>query len=61
MHRRHGTSRFDVPRIVVGGEDTLEELHEALFNVLAGIAGLHLLGALKHWLARRRHGDAVAP
>lgn len=45
---------LDLPRIVVGSEDTLEEVHEALFNVLVGLALLHVLGAAKHWLARRR-------
>lgn len=44
---------FDLPRIVVGSEDTLEEVHEVLFNVLVGLAVLHVLGAIKHWLALR--------
>jgi len=44
---------FDLPRMVVGSEDTLEEVHEALFNVLAALAVLHALGAIKHWMAGR--------
>jgi cytochrome b561 len=44
---------FDLPRFVVGSEDTLEEVHETLFNVLMGLTALHLLGAIKHWLAAR--------
>jgi cytochrome b561 len=45
---------FELPRIVVGSEDTLEEWHEALFNVLVGLAAIHVLGAIKHWLASKR-------
>jgi cytochrome b561 len=45
---------FDLPRIVVGSEDTLEEVHEMLFNLLVALAVLHVLGAGKHWLAARR-------
>jgi cytochrome b561 len=44
---------FDLPRIVVGSEDTLEEVHEMLFNALVALAVLHVLGAIKHWLAGR--------
>lgn len=44
---------FDVPRIVLAGEETLEEVHEALFNILAALALLHVIGAAKHLLARR--------
>jgi cytochrome b561 len=44
---------FDLPRFVVGTEDTLEEVHELLFNILAALAVLHVLGAAKHWMARR--------
>lgn len=44
---------FDVPRIVVAGEETLEEVHELLFNILVGLALLHFLGAVKHWLVGR--------
>lgn len=52
---------FDVPRIVLASEDAMEEVHEVLFNVLVGLAGLHVLGALKHWItARLRRGQAVA-
>jgi len=51
---------FDVPRITLAGEDTLEEVHEVLFNVLVGIAVLHVIGAFKHWIAARgRRGNAV--
>ena len=44
---------FDVPRIILVGEETLEEVHEALFNILVGLAVLHAIGAAKHWLSRR--------
>ena len=44
---------FDVPRIALAGEETAEEVHEALFNVLVALAALHVLGATKHWFARR--------
>lgn len=44
---------FDLPRVVIGSEDTLEDVHEMLFNVLAGLAVLHVLGAAKHWLVAR--------
>jgi cytochrome b561 len=44
---------FDLPRLVIGDEDTLEELHEILFNVLVALAALHVLGATKHWLTTR--------
>lgn len=44
---------FDVPRIVLGSEDALEDVHETLFNVLAALAALHALGAAKHWIAAR--------
>lgn len=44
---------FDLPRYVVGSEDTIEEVHEVLFNVLVGLAVLHVLGAIKHWIALR--------
>jgi cytochrome b561 len=30
------------------GKDQLEELHEVLFNVLVGLAALHILASLKH-------------
>jgi cytochrome b561 len=49
---------FDLPQLrlgaqlpIVGGtvtKDQLEELHEALFNVLLGLAALHIAAALKH-------------
>jgi len=45
---------FDLPRMVVGSEDTLEEVHETLFNILLALAALHVLGAFKHWIASRR-------
>ena len=44
---------FDLPRMVVGSEDTLEEVHEVLFNVLVALAVLHVFGAIKHWVAGR--------
>lgn len=44
---------LDVPRLRLAGEDTLEEAHEALFNILAALALLHVLGAAKHWIAGR--------
>jgi cytochrome b561 len=44
---------FELPRFVVGSEDTIEEVHEVLFNVLMGLAVLHVLGAIKHWIALR--------
>lgn len=49
---------FDVPRFVLAGEDTLEEVHETLFNILVALAVLHAIGASKHWFTarlRRRH------
>jgi cytochrome b561 len=40
---------FDLPALSTGvDEDTFEELHEALFNVLLAFAALHVVGALKH-------------
>lgn len=45
---------FDVPRVVVASEDTMEEVHEMLFNILVALAVLHVIGALKHWVAGRR-------
>jgi cytochrome b561 len=40
---------FELPPLLSGGgEETLEELHETLFNVLLGLAVLHIVGALKH-------------
>jgi len=52
---------FDVPRIALGTEDTLEDLHEILFNVLAALAVLHVIGAARHWIARRgRRTDTIA-
>lgn len=44
---------FDVPRLVLAGEATLEEVHEVLFNILVALAVLHVIGAAKHWLSRR--------
>jgi cytochrome b561 len=54
---------FELPRLrlgaqlpVTGGtlsEDQLEEVHELLFNVLLGLAVLHIVGALKHHLFNR--------
>lgn len=45
---------FDVPRIVSSGKETFEEVHEVLFNLLVLLALLHIAGAVKHWLAKRR-------
>ena len=42
---------FAVPRLAIAGEETLEEVHEALFNVLVALAVLHAAGAAKHWIA----------
>lgn len=49
---------FDLPQLRLGAqlpieggtltEDQLEEIHEALFNVLLGLAALHIAAALKH-------------
>lgn len=44
---------FDLPRLGVGREDTLEEVHEVLFNVLVALAAIHVIGAIKHWIAGR--------
>jgi cytochrome b561 len=44
---------FELPRLGMGSEDTLEELHEVLFNVLVALAAIHVLGAIKHWIAGR--------
>jgi|SRR5690348_6846504 len=50
---------FAIPRIALGSEDTLEEVHEILFNVLVALAALHALGAAKHWLARQKRGAVI--
>jgi cytochrome b561 len=43
---------FELPQLrIVGGEvreEQLEEVHEVLFNVLVGLAVLHVVAALKH-------------
>jgi cytochrome b561 len=39
---------FTIPHIVGASEDFLEDTHEVLFNVLLGLAVLHVLAALKH-------------
>ena len=49
---------FDLPQLRIGAqlpidggtlaEDQLEEVHEVLFNVLLGLAALHIAAALKH-------------
>jgi cytochrome b561 len=49
---------FDLPQLRLGAQlpieggtltkDQLEEIHEALFNVLLGVAALHVAAALKH-------------
>jgi cytochrome b561 len=48
---------FDLPPLSVGatGEDALEDVHEALFNVLLALAVLHVVGALKHHFWNRDH------
>lgn len=52
---------FDVPRFALAGEETLEEVHEALFNILVALAALHVAGAAKHWLdGRRRIGMKIS-
>jgi cytochrome b561 len=50
---------FDLPQLRIGAqwpvaggtlsEDQLEEVHEVLFNVLLGLALLHVVAALKHF------------
>lgn len=45
---------FDVPRVALSNEDTLEETHEILFDILVALAALHVLGATKHWIVSRR-------
>jgi cytochrome b561 len=55
---------FDLPRLSLGGQETLEELHEVLFNVLVALAVLHVAGAAKHWITARMHrrqDQAAAP
>jgi cytochrome b561 len=44
-----------LPIGAVTNEDTLEDLHETLFNVLLAFAALHVLGALKHHFWDRDH------
>jgi cytochrome b561 len=41
---------FELPRLQVFAltEDQLEEVHETLFNILLGLATLHIAAALKH-------------
>lgn len=41
---------FDLPQLRIAAltEDQLEEIHEALFNGLLGLATLHIAAALKH-------------
>ncbi|MDY0067889.1 MAG: cytochrome b [Steroidobacteraceae bacterium] len=53
---------FDVPRFVLAGEHTMEEVHETLFNILVALAALHVIGAAKHWLTAklRRRRAATA-
>jgi cytochrome b561 len=47
---------FELPPLTVpAGEETLEELHETLFNVLLAFAILHVAGALKHHFWNRDH------
>lgn len=51
---------FNVPRIASSGEETLEEVHEVLFNILLALAALHIIGAAKHWLAGRVRSRRLA-
>jgi cytochrome b561 len=45
---------FDLPALYSGAdEETLEEVHEALFNTLLAITALHVAAALKHQLWNR--------
>jgi cytochrome b561 len=53
-------NQFDIPRLVLGSEETLEEVHETLFNGLAALALLHVIGAAKHWLIGRKSRAAEA-
>jgi cytochrome b561 len=39
---------FDLPALYSADEETLEEVHEALFNALLAITVLHVAAALKH-------------
>ena len=45
---------FAVAPLPGGSEETLEELHEGLFNALVVLAVLHVAGAAKHWFAAHR-------
>jgi cytochrome b561 len=49
---------FDVPRLVLASEETMEDVHEMLFNILVALAMLHVLGAVKHWVAGRRGAES---
>lgn len=51
---------FNVPRINVASEDTLEDVHETLFNILVALAALHVIGAAKHWLVARFQARGTA-
>ena len=47
---------FELPPLSTGvDEDTFEDLHETLFNVLVALAALHVLGALKHHFWNHDH------
>jgi cytochrome b561 len=47
---------FQLPPLDTGtDDDELEDIHEALFNVLLALAALHVLGALKHHFWNRDH------
>jgi cytochrome b561 len=51
---------FDVPRIAMAGKETMEEVHEVLFNILVALAALHVIGAAKHWFVARQNNLPVA-
>lgn len=36
---------FEAPRIVLAGEETLEEVHEVLFNIFVSLGVIHVVGA----------------
>lgn len=52
---------FDLPALTPGSsesaEESLEEVHEVLFNALLGLTLLHIAGAFKHWFVDR--GNAL--
>jgi cytochrome b561 len=44
---------FEVPLIPTQAKETMEDVHEVMFNVLIALALAHIVGATKHWLAAR--------